>query len=117
MLTIRNAQMETLSRYMLEQAANRLAQHLRANFPDHTELWDEPTMQELVRLGLRRAADHGIRAERDIRRYLEYMVLLSPGFDTDPATAWAGVILRRRDLNGSARMRRIDAAYLFQAGR
>ena len=87
--------------------------HLRANFPDHKVTSDEPGLRSLIGTGVERAAGYDITYEDDVRRYLDYMLTLSPDFDTNPATSWAGQILRRKGASGAQKMQRIDNVYIF----
>ena len=45
--------------------------------------------------------------------YLECLLILGPGFDEDPACAWAGRILRQSDLEGSKKMEQIEDYLAF----
>jgi hypothetical protein len=105
--------MELFSDYMRHQFEGRMTHHLRARFPDETRAFDEHSLHEVVIWGIRRAEGYGIDFEDDIRRYLEYMMVLSRDFDTNLQTAWAGDILRRRDVDGARKMTEIDNVYLF----
>ena len=107
MLTIRTEQMGALSDYMLQAFKRRLAAHLRVTFPYETAEMDDPTLEGTIDAGMQRAREYDVRSEDDIRRFLECMFRYGPHFDTDPNTAWAGDILRRTDLGGSAKMDRV----------
>ena len=115
-MIIRRQQMEVFGDYMRRQFEWRMVHHLRARFPNETMLLDEDSLQDLVVSGIRQAEDYGIDVEEDIRRYLEYMMVLSRDFDTNPHTAWASDILRRGNIDGSRKMDEIDNAYVFTRG-
>jgi hypothetical protein len=115
MLIIRRAQigaLEGLARLALEQ---RLAQHLRDRFPGCRDL-DADGLRALVQHGLGRAAAHGVQSDYDVRRFLEFVAMYGPSFDTDPRIPWAGETLRRSDLSGTEKMDRLDS-YDLAAGR
>src|SRR5437764_719501 len=104
--------MEVLSEYMRRQFEDRMVKHFRANFTDQTRTVDEQSLRNLTICGIDRAEGYGIAFEDDIQRYLEYMMVLSQDFDTNPETSWAGDILRRGDTDGAQKMSRIDNVYL-----
>lgn len=93
MLTIRAAQMEVLGRHMAARFEAEMAAHLRACFPEAVAADSDEQLRALVRDGARRAAAHGIVAERDICGYVDLMIVLAPGFDSDPRFPWAQRIL------------------------
>ena len=98
---------------MRQAFENRMVDRLRANFPDHGLTSDEPSLRSMIRQGIERAATYDVVYENDVARYLDYMLILSPDFDTNPETSWAGRILRRQGLTGAQRMRRIDDVFVF----
>lgn len=105
--------MEIFGDNMRRQFERRMTHHLRARFPKETMTLDERSLQDVVVSGIRQAEGYGIDFEEDVRRYLEYMMVLSPDFDADPHTAWAGAILRRDDIDGALKMDHIDNVYVF----
>ena len=104
--------MEILCDYMRRQFERRMTDHLRARFPSESMAFDEHSLQDLVVSGIRLAQGYGIDIEEDIRRYLEYMMVLSRDFDTSPRTAWAGDILRS-SIDSARKMAEIDKVYVF----
>ena len=105
--------MEALSEHMGRQFEDRMVKHLRATFPEQTLPFDDNGLRNLIVGGIKRAEGYGIVFEDDIQRYLEYMMVLSQDFDTNPHTSWAGDILRGGDTDGAQKMTRIDNAYPF----
>ena len=114
MLIIRRRQLDALSRYMRRQFETRMAEHLRSRFPEVTDELDDEKLDRLIVSGIARAESYGIYFEADLQRFLEYMMVLSLDFDTASRSAWAGEILRRRELGGSEKISRIDNAYVFR---
>src|SRR5580693_5149435 len=104
--------MTALGEIMRARFERSMLHHLRAGFPDQTQLLDDERLSNLVRAGIRRAESYGIEFKDDIQRYLEYMMMLSEDFDTNPRTSWAGNILRSGATAGDRKMSRIDNAYL-----
>jgi hypothetical protein len=115
-MVIRRSQMGVFAEYMRDQFSVRMQKHLRTAFPEYTKALDEASLRELIASGIEKAAGYNFEFEDVIQRYLEYTILLSEDFDTDPATSWAGNILRDAD-SASRKMSRIDDAYLFSRGR
>lgn len=113
MLKIRNSQMKTLSEYTRRQFEQRMAVHLRANFPQQTGDVPEPELRVRIHNSLTQAAQYHVTLEDDVRRYLEYTVMYGSDFDTNPRSAWARAILCAPDMSGGEKMDRIDAYDLF----
>ncbi len=112
MLLIRKEQMEVLSAYMREQFEWRMVEHLRATFPDRTRDLPNERIRVVVRDSIRKAESYGIEYEDDIRRFIEYLVIYGLQLDTQAETQWIGDILRRNDLDGTAKMNLIDSREL-----
>lgn len=110
MLIIRKEQLEVLSQYTLGQFENRMVVHLHTNFSGQIK---ENELRTMVQIGIGRAEKYSIIMEDDIRQYLEYMVIYFPDFDTNPKTAWAGEVLRDKNLSGTEKMSKIDNISLF----
>lgn len=113
MRKIRNSQMKTLSEYTRRQFEQRMAVHLRANFPRQTGDVPEPELRVRIHNSLTQAAQYNVTLEDDVRRYLEYTVMYGSDFDANPRNAWAGEILGAQGISGSEKMDRIDAYDLF----
>jgi hypothetical protein len=57
---------------------------------------------------MRKADLYGFTDEKDVERYLTFMVRYSRDFDTNPRTAWAGEILRDPDVPDWERMNALE---------
>jgi hypothetical protein len=112
MLTIREEQMQALSGLVLEQYERRMVEHLRATFPDRTKNLQDDRIRAAVQSCVKNANDHGIVYEDDIRRFIEYVVIYGTALDARAETRWIGDILRRDDLDGTAKMDLIDSLEL-----
>ncbi len=112
MLTIRQEQMEVLSAHMRNQFEQRMIKHLRAKFPDRTKDLPDKRIHLVVQDSMRKAKGYHIEYEDDIRRFIEYLVIYGIRLDTREETQWIGDILRRDDLNGTAKMDLIDSREL-----
>lgn len=114
-MKIRKVQMEELSKAMLKQFEDRMVVHLRSAFPEQTQDLPEPALRATIRSGIDSAAKYDVTDEVDVRRYLECVVLYGPDFDTNPKTAWAGRILKNRELTATDKMNQIDDYALFES--
>ncbi len=113
MLTIRNEQMSVLRKYMLKQFENRALKHLTEKLPNECNMLGGESVRETIREGIERSKAYGVVTEYDVRRYLEWMIILGPEFDTDAKTAWAGGILRSDKMRGFEKMDLIDRYATF----
>lgn len=108
MLTMRKTQMNAFADYVRAHFEERMAAHLRGRFREQTRDLDDAALAAQVHHGTETAKGYGVKGEDDVRRFLEYQVLLGADFDTAPKTAWAGKTLRDEALTGSEKMNRID---------
>jgi hypothetical protein len=107
-LTVTSEQMQAFSEAMRRGFETRMVAHLRATFAKLTAGRPDHNILAFVRFGVERSAAYGITIERDVERYLEYMVLYGPRFDADPRFAWAADVLNASDASGTTKMDRID---------
>ena len=115
-MMIRKEQMDTFSKSQVDAFVARMVKHLRGDFPAQCEAQQlqEEDLDSFVRQGMTDAKQYGVVYEDDIRLYIECRVLLSPKFDRDKKNyPWAGEILRRDDIDGTAKMNEIDQHMLF----
>ena len=87
-LVIRSEQMRAF-----ESSAFKLwvADHLRKFFPNECAQVGPQKFSELIDYGIARAHGHGFKAEPDLCRYLDIMIVFGPNFDQD--LPWAREIL------------------------
>jgi len=112
MLVIRTEQVDVLSASMRIKFEQRVIEHLRAVFPDKTKHLPDEKIHSVVRDSIRKAESYGVEYEDDIRRFIEYMVIYGTQLDVREQTQWVGDILRRSDLDGTAKMDLIDTREL-----
>lgn len=91
MLTISSLQLGVFEQAQAQGFEARMAAHLREFFPGECEGLGAEGVRELVRHGVRRAASYGIRAERDVCKYVDLMAALGRDFDRE--VQWAAAIL------------------------
>lgn len=119
MFQLRKNQMNAFSAERLERFVTRMVNRLPADFPtDVRRLRLTPeAIEPLVRDGIRRAGEFGVRIERDVELFLECLLMFHPHFDDDDREAWAGEILRDENLTGTQKMDRIHDHLVFQTSK
>ena len=110
MLKIRQAQMKLFADREVLKFEDWMVSHIRKFFPRATARRDETQLRALIRSGIQRAADHGIRSRRGVCKYIDLMVVFGADFDVHPDHPWAARALR----DWKSEDGRIDA--LFRAG-
>ena len=108
MLTVRPEQMEAFRRAAATRFAARMVAHLGATLPDEVRGLREQTVESLVSLGIEAAQGYGIRTADGVKRFLEATVRLGSGFDTDPARPELGAALRDPEIDGNAKLDRLE---------
>lgn len=108
MLVIRKEQMEVFSRYMLKKFEDRMVIHLQSSFSEPTKGMPETDLRSMIQTATDKAKVYNVTTEDDVQRYLEYMMIYGPKFDTDPKTMWARKILRTEDIDGTEKMELMD---------
>lgn len=93
MITIGAAQWNALGRQSFE---DEMVRHLADFAPALARIMTRPGMVQFVRLGVERGRAHGFTHRGPLRMYLETMLALGSGFDTDPQLARATGALRAR---------------------
>ena len=109
-MVIRQQQMAELAKAMQHRFEQHMLVHLRAHFRSQIGGWSNEPVLRLIRQGIAESEAQGIDAERDVARYIEFLVIYGPQFHS---LAWAAEILDSRDLNGEGKMDRIDNHDLF----
>src|SRR6185503_1983062 len=113
MLVIRQEQTQILSERMLDQFLGRMVAHLRMKFPGQTQAMPDPELRRWIQNGIEQAKKYQVKAEKDVRRYLECRMSYGAGFDQDAKIHWAGKILRKKKLTGTQKMDQIADYELF----
>jgi hypothetical protein len=98
MLTLRSEQIQILAAPKLEQFYKDLVVHVRKNFPGETDAFSDETLLAHMRLVLKRARKYGIRAERDVYKYVNLTMLFGAYFDEAEETAWSNALLTDKDV-------------------
>lgn len=107
MLRIRKAQMEALSRAVAGDYEDRMVTHLARFFPEESSALGEGAVRERIRLGVARAAAHGVDGERDVCLFLNLMIALGPDFNRDPALPEVRALFEDETRDGPSRLGRV----------
>ena len=113
MITIPRQLMDAFSRQALRDFENRMMDHLRKRFPRQSDQLGDASLRTMIQNGIVMAGRYAVTDQYDVRRYLEYMIVLSRDFDTDPGTSWAAAILHNHRLDGTAKMNLVDDTFLY----
>ena len=111
MLTIRRDQLAVFTDLERRNFETRMIQHLHKCFPKQLEGTEDAELRGLIQYGVERSRSHRIKAERDVCRYIDLMVVFGRDFDVAPQHAWAAAILNDAGLrNSTKKMDRLFAA-------
>lgn len=120
MLTLSPKHMQVFSEAALKNFEDRVVAHLGKCFPNQCKALSGTELRETIQYGIKRAAKHGIIAERDVCKYIDFMMVLGQDFDKDPELPWAQSVLNNQALRHSAakmeRLRRAHRQYLQGGG-
>lgn len=89
MLLIRPAQQEHLREHALSQYVERTLAQFHRYFPGPCYAITDQPLRAMIRLGVKRAALHGFKAECNVVLYTSLMLLLGSFFDEDGQYPWA----------------------------
>ena len=107
MLTIRREQFKALRVSLIRRFHQELLEHVKTNFVDETEGKSDKELLEHISQALKRAEVYGLKAERDLYKYINVSMLYGPNFDQEE-TAWTRDYLVDEDVSSpSQRMNRL----------
>ena len=109
MLIIRKEQIEFFKQYRLSLFENRMVKHLYTYFPKKCDALGEAMVRNFIRQGIDRTRIYGIRAEKDVSRFINLMLTFGKDFDTDSQLPWAQEILVEKKFD--QRISVMDALY------
>jgi hypothetical protein len=104
MLHIRREQSEVLARAVAGRFTERAVDHVRRCWPRESASLGEDGLRNRVDKGIERAAIYGVRAERDVIRFIDLTFLLAPDFDTSSSAPFAREALTRPGLQPGVRV-------------
>jgi hypothetical protein len=92
-MVIRKEQMSALAGNAAADFENRMVVHLKKCFPAECEKLQEQRVRETIRYGMDRAAQYGVKTERDVCKYIDVMMVFGRDFDQRADLPWAAQIL------------------------
>src|SRR5437773_1018104 len=109
MLTIRKDQMQALSAYTRRSFEDRMVRHLGAAFPDsfkkiQAQSSEDTAIRNFIQSGILKAGQYGIRAERDVATYIEFMFLHGLDFELTHGMEPVAGFLKDPELPGDAKV-------------
>jgi len=111
MLVIRDDQIQAFDESMLRSFKNRMFSHLRKVCPEETSNMSEEELRSLIQGGIVKAESYEIFEDDDVRRFLEYTLILKPDFDQDSSFPEIQEILNDEEMDGTEKMDEIDFYY------
>jgi glucose-6-phosphate 1-dehydrogenase len=111
MLVIRDEQIKALDESMLRSFKNRMVSYLREACPKEALNMSDEELRSLIQGGIDKAESYGIFEDEDVRRFLEYMLILNPDFDQDSSFPEIQEILNDEEMDGTEKMDEVDFYY------
>ena len=108
-----DAHTQAFSEQQRERFQEEMLVHLRKEYAPELGGRDDAWVGELIRTGIEQARAYQIILERDVARYLELMLVFSPGFDDSKKTPWAKDILIDSRLAAEDKLDRIYEHIMF----
>lgn len=110
---VSDAHMEAFSKQQRKRFEDEMVLHLTREFPEEANRVGEDWLREMIREGVQSAEGYNILLERDVARYLELMLAISPDFDDSDKTPWAKDILTDERMTGQEKLDRICEHVMF----
>jgi hypothetical protein len=111
MLTLRREQLDAFRKPMRERFAQQLAVELRERHHGRFEGAEDREVDAFVETCLNRAEGYQIRSRDTVRRFAHLMAEFGPDFDLKIPPVRE--VLRRFDLNGGQKLRRLERILTF----
>ena len=92
-MIIRKAQIKAFEKVAVESYVVELAAHCREFSPHLCKTLSYEELHTAMRQGIERAEAHGFTRRGPVRLYVDLMIVLGGGFDSDPQYAWVREIL------------------------
>ena len=118
MLKIREEQLAALRSTLVRSFHQKLLRHVREYFREETEDRGNGELLDHIRKTLERAGTYGLRAERDLFKYINISMIYGPDFDQKEETAWMREYLNDDDVpDPSQRLHRLHEAVIHRLRR
>ena len=88
--------------------------HISSNFNGHALVLGKKNISRLIRHGYNCAREYGFETRYEVCLYIDLMIMLGHGFDTDPQLAWSQEFLRHENKKDTPE--RIDQLYQRAVG-
>ena len=98
---IRKKQMEAFSQAAVKGFEDRTVVYLCKGYPEQCEALGKAGLGELIKYGIKRAAEYGMKTEYAVEKYIELMLIFGRDFDTNTELPWAGQILSDKTFKNS----------------
>ena len=109
MFHIRHEQLRTLEQAPQDAFDVFMVEHIGVHFPQHLMLFGEKTIRDVIQAGRERGEIWRFRTKHQLCLYIDMMIMLGAGFDSDPQLPWAAAILRDQSITHPTT--RIDRVY------
>jgi hypothetical protein len=96
MLVVRREQLALFSAAEVRKFEDWMVVHLHKFFRRECSQMGEAELRETVQYGIRRAATYGLKAKRDVCKYIDVMIALGRDFDTDERLTRVTRVLTQR---------------------
>ncbi|MBC8471622.1 MAG: hypothetical protein H8D56_19340 [Planctomycetes bacterium] len=109
MLKIRKEQMRAIGRVQLPTFEKQMLKHVQQHFCKHLELLGEEGVLKVIRHGYERGKEYDFFTRHEVCLFIDFMIMLGSGFDTDPQLPWVADILKAESAHDPTE--RIDTLY------
>ena len=100
-----HAQFDRLAQGALGSFLLQMRGHLRESFPQECAALADPQLDTISRDGVARAGEYGVRAQREVCKFIDLMFVL--GSDFDHRAAWISAALRNQEVSPEERVTRL----------
>ena len=108
MIILRNEQKDSLKIPLIHKQVLGLVAHIKKHFPRATAEKTDDELYDRIKKTVKGAEKYGIKAERDVFKYINISMLYGVDFDERPETAWTVKYLTHEDISSpSLRINRL----------
>ena len=104
MLSIRKDQVDSLELSAYLNFENRVLKYLHDNFPDLTLTANEDHIREEIRYGVQITDEYDFMTERDISKFIYFIIYFGRNFDIDPNLEWLTKIISDLQIPAETRL-------------
>ncbi len=111
--TMSDAHMQAFSAQQRARFVQEMMDYLQGVYPVETKALGTDKLRALVETGIDKSKSYDIVLERDVARYIEFMIAIAPDFDDSNKTLWAKPILTDRRATAPSKLDRIAEHIAF----